>query len=129
MAPFKVRFYPLVERAIAGDAVEIFCGQAQSEITDRGRVQNRRVQNGREIRHRLFVELELLGFGGNSIQRLPALSIGLLLVGQKMCQGDPAMAANQTIRNYALLKQPDQVGPRYVEKFGSLVGGQFSADL
>src|SRR5207237_4679 len=73
--------------------------------------------------------LELLGFGGDGVQRIFAPSPYVLLVGEEVRQCDPAMAANQTIRNHTLLKQPDQVSPRYIEKFSSLVGGQLSADL
>jgi hypothetical protein len=64
-----------------GGSIEAVRSQAQNKITERRGIENRRVQNGREIRHKLFVELELLGFGGDGIQRLFTLSIGLLLVG------------------------------------------------
>ena len=84
--------------------IETICGQAQNKIAERGGIENRCVQNGREIRHGLFVELELLGFGGDGAQRLFALNVGFLLVGQEIRQGDPAMAPNQTKRHDTLLK-------------------------
>ncbi len=106
-----------------GGSIEAVGGQAQDQITERRGIKNRRVQDGRDVRQSLFVELELLGFGRDRIQRLFAASIGLLLVGQEIRQSDPAMAANRPIGNDTLIKEPDQIGSRYIQEFGGLVRG------